>query len=98
MGLQDRFKRWFRLRFAILYPFGIFVILFCNSDDQSMRIGIWFILTGLFLRMWANGYAIKLEKLTVCGPYSFVRHPLYLGTLLLAFGFIVMLKMYYIGA
>jgi protein-S-isoprenylcysteine O-methyltransferase Ste14 len=98
MSFQDKFERFFKLRFAILYPFGIFVILFANSDDQSMRIGIWFILVGLFLRMWANGYAIKLEKLTISGPYGFVRHPLYLGTGLLAVGFIIMLRIHYAGA
>ncbi len=98
MSIQDRWKRWLKLRFAILYPFGIYVILFANSDDQSLRTGIWFILTGLFLRVWANGYAIKSEKVTTSGPYAFVRHPLYLGTMLLALGFIIMLKLYFIGA
>jgi len=97
MSFKNRFKRWFKLRFAILYPFGIFGILFSNSDDKSMMNGIWFILTGLFLRIWANGYAIKLEKLTTSGPYAFVRHPLYLGTMLLTLGFIIMLRIYYVG-
>ncbi len=97
MSFQNRFKRWFKLRFAILYPFGVFVILFSTSDDKSLMTGIWFILTGLFLRSWANGYAIKLEKLTTSGPYAFVRHPLYLGTMLLVLGFIIMLKIYYAG-
>ncbi len=98
MNFQNRFKRLFKLRFAMLYPFAGFVILFSNSSDKSTINGIWFILTGLLLRTWANGYAIKLEKLTTSGPYAFVRHPLYLGTMLIAVGFIVMLKIFYIGA
>ncbi len=85
------------MRFAILYPFGIFIFLFANPDDRSIRAGVWFILTGLFLRIWANGYAIKLEKLTTSGPYAFVRHPLYLGTMFLIIGFIIMLKLSYLG-
>lgn len=97
MSFKNRFKRWFKLRFAILYPLGIFVVFFTNSDDRSIIEGIGFILTGLFLRSWANGYAIKLEKFTTSGPYAFVRHPLYLGTMLLIFGFIVMLKIFYLG-
>jgi protein-S-isoprenylcysteine O-methyltransferase Ste14 len=97
MNIKNRFKRWFRLRFAILYPFGIFLVLYANSDDRSIMAGIWFILLGLFLRIWANGYAIKLEKLTISGPYAFVRHPLYLGTMLLMLGFIIMLRIYYLG-
>jgi protein-S-isoprenylcysteine O-methyltransferase Ste14 len=97
VSIQKRLERWLKLRFAILYPFGIFIVLFSNSDDKSIMAGIWFILAGLFLRVWANGYAIKLEKLTTSGPYAFVRHPLYLGTMLLLFGLIIMLKIYYIG-
>lgn len=97
MDVQKRFKRWFKLRFAILYPFGIFVLLFANCDDKSISVGIWFIITGLLIRTWANGYAIKTEKLTTSGPYAFVRHPLYLGTAFLTIGFIIMLKIYYFG-
>ncbi|MBU2540877.1 MAG: isoprenylcysteine carboxylmethyltransferase family protein [Candidatus Omnitrophica bacterium] len=97
MSFKNRFKRWFKLRFAIIYPFGIFVVLSSYPDDKSIMNGIWFILIGLFLRSWANGYAIKLEKLTTSGPYAFVRHPLYLGTILLVLGFIIMLKIYYLG-
>lgn len=59
--------------------------------------GIWFIIAGLFIRVWANGYAIKSEKLTTSGPYAFVRHPLYLGTMFLVAGFVIILKLYYIG-
>ncbi|HDZ76707.1 MAG TPA: isoprenylcysteine carboxylmethyltransferase family protein [Candidatus Omnitrophica bacterium] len=97
MNITDRFRRWFKLRFAILYPFGVFTVLFCNSDDKSIIAGIGFIIVGLFIRLWANGYAIKMEKLTVSGPYAFVRHPLYLGTMFLVIGFVIMLKFYYIG-
>lgn len=97
MNIKNRFKRWFKLRFVIFYPFVIFLVLFTNSDDKSIMAGIWFIAAGLFLRVWANGYVIKLEKLTTSGPYAFVRHPLYLGTMLLTIGFVIMLKIYYIG-
>lgn len=95
--MKDRLKRWFKLRFAITYPFVAFALLFANCDDKSMLVGIWFIIAGLFVRVWANGYAIKSEKLTTSGPYAFVRHPLYLGTMLLVAGFIIMLRLYYIG-
>lgn len=98
MNTRERFRRWFKLRFAILYPFGIFMILFANCDDKSLKLGIPFIIAGELIRLWANGYAIKSEKLTTSGPYAFVRHPLYLGTMLLAVGFIVLLKIYYVGS
>lgn len=97
MNIKDMLKQWFKLRFAILYPFFAFAIFFGSPDDKSLMAGIWFILSGLAIRLWANGYAVKLERLTTCGPYAFVRHPLYLGTMIVVIGFIVVLKSYYIG-
>ncbi|MBL8013726.1 MAG: isoprenylcysteine carboxylmethyltransferase family protein, partial [Candidatus Omnitrophica bacterium] len=98
MDLPHRFRRWFKTRFAVLYPFGLYLILFSNSDDHSIMHGIWFIMAGLLIRLWANGYAIKMDRLTTCGPYAYLRHPLYLGTILLMLGFILMQKVYVVGA
>jgi protein-S-isoprenylcysteine O-methyltransferase Ste14 len=97
MNFRERLKRSFKHRFAILYPFGLYMLIFAVPDRQSMRQGIGLIVAGLLLRLWANGYAIKMDKLTTCGPYAFVRHPLYLGTILLAAGAVIMLKVYYLG-
>jgi len=54
--------------------------------------GLGFIITGALIRLWSNGYAIKNDKLTTSGPYAFVRNPLYLGTFLIAIGFVLILK------
>ncbi len=95
MDLEHRLKRSFKPRFAVMYPFGIFVVLFGYCDDASIRAGIGYIIAGLLIRLWSNGYAIKNDKLTTSGPYAFVRNPLYLGTFLIAFGFTVVLKMFF---
>lgn len=97
MDTNHRFKRWSKLRFAIIYPFGLFVAIFSNCDDASIRASLGFIITGILIRLWANGYAIKMDKLTTSGPYRFVRHPLYVGTMLIAAGFVIMLKTYIAG-
>lgn len=94
MKLKDRFKK---LRLAFIYPIGIFAVLFFNSDDKSLRTGIVFIVIGFLIRIWANGYAIKMDKLTTSGPYAFVQHPLYLGTMLVTTGFAIMLNTSYLG-
>jgi hypothetical protein len=41
------------------------------------------------LRLWAAGHLVKTDHLTLSGPYRFVRHPLYAGTLLAGGGLIV---------
>ncbi len=94
--VKQLFKRWFKLRFAVLYPFGIWAILSGFSTDESIRASVGFILLGLIIRSWANFYAIKTEKLTTSGPYAYVRHPLYLGSFLIMIGFLVMLRVHWL--
>jgi len=94
---KKRFQRWFKLRFAIVYPFGVIVMLFYHPTEEYFKMGLPIILLGLLIRVWANGCAIKMEKLTTSGPYAFVRHPLYLGTMLIAIGFVVLLRASFIG-
>jgi protein-S-isoprenylcysteine O-methyltransferase Ste14 len=47
------------------------------------------VLSGLALRLWAAGFLEKGGELCLDGPYRYVRHPLYLGSLLAALGFAV---------
>ena len=45
--------------------------------------------SGEMLRVWAAGHIQKGREITRSGPYRFVRHPLYLGSTLMAVGFAV---------
>jgi protein-S-isoprenylcysteine O-methyltransferase Ste14 len=92
MSLAHRLERSFKPRFAVIYPFGCFVVFFCWLTDESLRCGTGWIIAGLLVRLWSNGYAIKNDKLTTAGPYAFVRNPLYLGTFLIAIGFVISLR------
>jgi protein-S-isoprenylcysteine O-methyltransferase Ste14 len=92
MTVTHRIQRSFKPRFAVIYPFGFFVLFFCSLNDASLRAGVGYIIAGLLIRLWSNGYAIKNDKLTTSGPYSFVRNPLYVGTFLIAIGFVIVLK------
>ena len=48
-------------------------------------------LAGLAVRSWASGTLRKGKGLTTWGPYRLCRHPLYLGTMLLITGFVLLL-------
>ena len=50
--------------------------------------GYLFLLAGLAVRMWSILYigGRKSQQLITAGPYSLCRHPLYIGTFLLAIG------------
>ncbi len=97
MNIKDRVKRLLRLRFAILYPLALVVVLYSRATVPSIRLGLCFIIPGVLLRLWSNSCAVKTEKLTTCGPYAFVRHPLYLGTLLILLGVVLLVQLYGIG-
>ena len=96
--LFQRLKRIFKLRFAVLYPAGAWALWALRCDANSLRLGSCVVAAGLLVRSWANGYAIKMDKLTTSGPYAFLRHPLYAGTLLMVAGFAVILRAGWLGA
>ena len=42
---------------------------------------------GTVIRLWASGVITKNKQLATSGPYLYVRHPLYVGNILILFGF-----------
>ena len=94
---REIFSRLFKLRFAILYPLGIWALISGYATNASLARGLWLIVLGLAVRSWANCYAIKMAKLTTSGPYAHVRHPLYLGSFLILSGFLVTVNMNWLG-
>jgi hypothetical protein len=49
--------------------------------------GVTLVVLGMVVRMWASGHVKKDKLLATTGPYAFVRHPLYVGNMLIAVGF-----------
>jgi protein-S-isoprenylcysteine O-methyltransferase Ste14 len=54
---------------------------------RTMAASLLLVLPGLWLRGYASGYVKKNAELTTTGPYAHTRNPLYLGSMLIAFGF-----------
>lgn len=55
----------------------------------SLSWGLPLAAAGLLLRAWAAGHLAKNTTLATGGPYAHLRNPLYVGTLLVAAGFVV---------
>ena len=53
----------------------------------TLALSLAAVLPGLWLRAYAAGYVKKNAELTTTGPYAYTRNPLYLGSMLIAFGF-----------
>lgn len=83
--------QWQSVARRIRVPLGfLFAALFLVLARPSVRSLLWSTLlvgTGLWLRGYASGYVKKNAELTVTGPYAFTRNPLYLGSMMIAFGF-----------
>jgi protein-S-isoprenylcysteine O-methyltransferase Ste14 len=62
---------------------------FSLPDVKSLALGLPVSVIGLLLRAWATGHVEKNIRLAESGPYAYVRNPLYLGTLLVAAGFVI---------
>ena len=62
-----------------------------RAPNAWVVLGLLFIVGGLALRLAALGCIRKKEQLAVDGVYSICRHPLYLGSILLAYGFCALL-------
>lgn len=56
---------------------------------NSLLVGIAIALAGEAIRVWASGHIEKGREITRSGPYRWVRHPLYLGSAIMAAGFLV---------
>ena len=56
---------------------------------QSWIVGLAVALVGEALRVWAAGHLEKSREVTRSGPYRFTRHPLYVGSTVLAAGVVV---------
>lgn len=57
-----------------------------RPTSESVLLGVPIALFGLAIRTWAAGHLRKNQELAVSGPYSYVRNPLYIGSLLAGVG------------
>ena len=87
------FKPYADLVAKLRVPCGfILVIAFAwlsHPTAKSLALGLPVSLAGIALRSWATGHLEKNKRLVRSGPYAFVRNPLYLGTCLVAAGFVI---------
>jgi len=87
-----------RLRVPFGFAFAAGYIVLARPTAASIVAGIGIALPGLALRARASGYVEKNQVLTVSGPYSYTRNPLYLGSLVLAAGFTIAARSWWIAA
>lgn len=68
---------------------AVWLTLLARPTPLSAALGLPLVAAGAALRLWAAGHLRKTRELVTCGPYAHVRHPLYLGSLLIGAGVLV---------
>jgi protein-S-isoprenylcysteine O-methyltransferase Ste14 len=86
--LSQRWKRAARrIRVPLGFAFVVFYFWLARPTATSLLLSLILVVPGILLRGCASGFVRKNAGLTTDGPYAHTRNPLYLGSILIAFGF-----------
>jgi protein-S-isoprenylcysteine O-methyltransferase Ste14 len=99
--MSDNLKVWYKLRGALIVPFYLFIVFSTLNEFENkwitIPLGSAIFLLGLLLRIWAQvhlHYRLKeKKKLTLSGPYIYVRNPIYIGNTFVLIGVTVLAGM-----
>ena len=75
-----------RWRVPLGFVTALVAIIYSAPTWRTVSIGFAVALIGEAIRVWAAGHLEKSREVTRSGPYRFTRHPLYLGSSLIAVG------------
>jgi protein-S-isoprenylcysteine O-methyltransferase Ste14 len=82
-------RRLARLRVPLGFLFAIVVMWLATPTWRTLAWGLPIAALGEALRIWAAGHLEKSREVTRSGPYRWLRHPLYVGSSLMAAGLAV---------
>lgn len=86
-----------RIRVPLGFAFAGVYLWLAHPSRTSIATGTIIALAGLFLRALASGHVQKNEALAVSGPYAYTRNPLYLGSMVLAAGFLIAARSWWLA-
>jgi protein-S-isoprenylcysteine O-methyltransferase Ste14 len=87
-----------RIRVPISFLVAIAYVWLAHPSWRSLLLGTLVMIPGLALRAFASGHVQKDKQLTTTGPYAYTRNPLYLGSLIMAAGFAIAARNWWIVA
>ena len=82
-------RRLARLRVPLGFVFAAVVMWLATPTWPTLAWGLAIAALGEALRIWAAGHLEKSREVTRSGPYRWLRHPLYVGSSLMAAGLAV---------
>ena len=86
-----------RSRVPLGFLFAAAYLWWAKPTWPFLAAGIVIIAAGVIIRALASGHIRKNAELATTGPYAYTRNPLYLGSIVIALGFIVAARNWWIG-
>jgi hypothetical protein len=78
-----------RRRVALGLAVTLATLVLARPTWKSWFVGLIVALLGQAFRAWAAGHIEKDREVTTSGPYQWVRHPLYVGSSVMALGIVL---------
>jgi protein-S-isoprenylcysteine O-methyltransferase Ste14 len=75
-----------RRRVSLGFATAVAMLLFARPTWETWRTGLFIACVGECVRVWAAGHLEKGREVTRSGPYRFLPHPLYAGSIVIAVG------------
>ena len=91
-------QRLARLRVPLGFVFAAVVLYLARPTWRSIAAGAAIGVCGQAIRLWAAGHLEKSREVTQSGPYRFSRHPLYVGSSVMAIGLAVAARSWPVAA
>lgn len=89
IGLEEKVRRtvtWYRVP---LMAIAVVALAAFMHEPQAFWYGAPVAVLGELIQMWAGSQLHKDQHLTISGPYSHVRNPMYIGRFILGLGFFI---------
>jgi protein-S-isoprenylcysteine O-methyltransferase Ste14 len=78
-----------RRRVALGLLVAVITLLLARPTWMTWRTGLVIAAVGEAVRVWAAGHLEKSREVTRSGPYRWTRHPLYVGSTIMALGIVI---------
>ena len=78
-----------RRRVTLGFVAALATIVMARPTWTSWSVGLVVACVGEAIRIWAAGHIEKDREVTTSGPYQWMRHPLYVGSSVMALGVVI---------
>ena len=78
-----------RRRVSLGFLSAVVALVLARPTWPSWSVGLVIAVVGEGLRIWASGHIEKDREVTASGPYQWTRHPLYVGSSVMALGAVI---------